>query len=318
MSTTAPPAGSERFSEWLAYIQRLLGAVDSGRRIPLGPSPAPPVPPAISATNPWAAKVAYCAPHPDDESLSGALAVRLRLEEGARVTNIAVTLGSDPTQRDRRRRELESACRVLGFDLVIPSARNSSPSAGLDCVNPAAREAEPEEWARSVQALAVVLDHEQPQAVFTPHANDFNRTHIGTHQLVLDALDVHLSRRPDASVVLIETEYWRELAEPNLMVAVTPEIAAIQLTAAAEHGGEMARTPFHVLHPCRLLNNARRGSEVVGGQGQPAQPFAFAELYRVSFRRGSEAISARPGGRILPPSGRATLDWLRREFWLAH
>jgi hypothetical protein len=56
---------------------------------------------------------------------------------------------------------------------------------------------------------------------------------------------------------------------------------------------------------------------VVGGQGQPAQPFAFAELYRVSFRRGSEAISARPGGRILPPSERATLDWLRREFWLA-
>jgi N-acetylglucosamine malate deacetylase 1 len=315
MAATSPPIGSECFSDWLVYVQRLLGAVDSGKSIPLGPSPAPPVPPAVSASKAEAAKVVYCAPHPDDESLSGALAVRLRLEEGARVTNIAVTLGSDPTQRERRRRELESACRVLGFDLVIPGLAKSSPPMGFDRVNSAARKAEPEEWARSVQTLVAILDREQPEAVFAPHASDFNSTHIGTHQLVLDALGVHLSRRPGASVILIETEYWRGLAEPNLMVAVTPELAAIQLTAAAEHGGEMRRAPFHLLHPCRLLDNARRGSEVVGGQGMAAQPFAFAELYRVSFRRGSETISPRPAGRILPPFERATLDWLRRQFW---
>jgi N-acetylglucosamine malate deacetylase 1 len=317
MAATSPPIGRERFSEWLAYIQRLLEVVDSGKSIPLGPSPAPPVPPSISASKAEAGKVVYCAPHPDDESLSGALAVRLRLEEGARVTNVAVTLGSDPTQRERRRRELESACRVLGFDLVIPDAVRSSARRGLNRVNSAAREAEPEEWARGVQALAAILDCEQPEAVFAPHASDFNSTHIGTHQLVLDALDVHLSRRPGARVILIETEYWRGLAEPNLMVAVTPELAAIQLTAAAEHGGEMRRAPFHLLHPCRLLDNARRGSEVVGGQGRAAQRFALAELYRVSFRRGSKTISPRPGGRILPPFERATLGWLRREFWPA-
>ena len=317
MAVTPKIPGNERFSEWFAYLQRLLAAVDSGKSIALGPSPAPPMPPTVSAAQPGTAKVVYCAPHPDDESLSGGLALRLRLEAGARVTNIAVTLGSDPAQRDRRRRELESACRVLGFDLVIPGTGNSSPPAGFDHVTSATREAEPGEWARSVQALAAILDRERPEAVFAPHANDFNRTHVGTHQLVLDALAVHLSRRTAASVILIETEYWHELAEPNLMVAVTPEIAALQITAAAEHGGEMARAPFHLLHPCRLLDNGRRGSEVVGGQGKPAQPVALAELYRVSFRRGSEALSARPGGRILVRSERATLDWLRREFWPA-
>lgn len=317
MAATTTPIGNERFSEWLAYLQRLLEAVDSGKGIPLGPSPGLPAPPAVSAARPAPTRVAYCAPHPDDESLSGALAVRLRLEQGARVTNVAVTLGSDPNQRERRRRELESACRVLGFDLVIPGLASSCPPMGFDRVNTAAREAEPEEWARSVQALAAIFDREQPEAVFAPHASDFNRTHVGTHQLVLDALDVHLSRQPGASVILIETEYWHQLAEPNLLVAVTPDIAAIQMTAAAEHGGEMARAPFHLLHPCRLLDNARRGSEVVGGQGKPAQPFAFAELYRVSFRCGSEATCARPGGRILPAVERATLEWLRREFWPA-
>ena len=316
MAATSLPPESDRFSEWLAYVQRLLDVVQSGKHIPLGPSPTPPVPP-VSASKADGVKVVYCAPHPDDESLSGALALRLRLEQGARVTNVAVTLGSDPAERNRRRRELESACHVLGFDLVIPSVGNSSSPLGFDHLNPASRETDPAEWARNVEALAAILDHEQPEAIFAPHANDFNRTHMGTHQLALDALDVHLARRPEASVVVVETEYWHELARPNLMVAVTPEIAAIQITAAAEHGGEMARAPFHLLHPCRLLDNARRGSEVVGGQGNSAQPFPFAELYRVSFRRGSQAIDPRPGGRILPPFERATLDWIRHEFWPA-
>lgn len=310
------PFGGERFSEWLAYVQRLLEVVQSGKGIPLGPSPEPSVPP-VSASKPDGVKIVYCAPHPDDESLSGALALRLRLEQGARVANVAVTLGSDPAERHRRRRELESACRVLGFDLVVPASGNVGAPTGFEHVNPAARESDQQEWRGQVEALAAIFDREQPEAVFAPHANDFNRTHIGTHQLTLDALDVHLARRPDASVIVIETEYWHELPEPNLMVAVTPEIAAIQVTAAAEHAGEMARAPFHLLHPCRLLNNARRGSEVIGGQGKAAQPFAFAELYRVTFRRGSQAIAPRPEGRILPPSERATLDWIRREFWPA-
>jgi LmbE family N-acetylglucosaminyl deacetylase len=317
MSATRASLAGERFPEWLAYTQRLLEAADSGKSIPLGPSPVLSSPPGFPTPEARAGKVVFCAAHPDDESLSGALALRLRLEEGVRVTNIAVTLGSDPAQRDRRRRELESACRVLGFDLVIPRVLSASVPAGFDRVTLAAREADPGGWAESVRTLAGIFDREQPEAVFTPHANDFNSTHIGTHQLVLDALDVHLSHRQGTSLILIETEYWHELAEPNLMVGVTPETVAIQLTAAAEHGGEMARAPFHLLHPCRLLDNARRGSEVIGGQGRAVQPFAFAELYRVGFRRGSEVILPRPGGHILSPLELVTLHGLRRQFWPA-
>jgi N-acetylglucosamine malate deacetylase 1 len=325
------PVANE-FSEWLAYLRRVVEAVDSGRSIALGPSQQPPVPPMVAASEGHGAKVLYCAPHPDDETLSGVLALRMRLESGARVTNVAVTLGSGATQHERRRREVASACRVLGFDLVIPdvsgkhrrfsgndgealaSLAAGSQQAGLGPVNLATRQSDPKGWALRVQRLAEIFDQEQPEVVLAPHADDFNTTHIGTHYLVTEALDAHLSRRPDASIVFVETEFWHEMAEPNLMVAVTPELAAIQLVAAAEHGGEMARNPYHLLHPCRLMDNVRRGSEVVGGQGAAVQPFTFAELYRVSFRRRGEALKPKPGGRMLPPSEKASLDWLRQRF----
>jgi N-acetylglucosamine malate deacetylase 1 len=320
------------YSEWLTFLRCVVDAVDSGRSIALGPSQKPPVPSTVAQSQANGARVLYCAPHPDDETLSGALALRMRLESGARVTNVAVTLGSGAAQHERRRGEVASACRVLGFDLVIPdvsgkhrrfsandgelvaSLAASSPQAGLGPVNLAARQSDAQGWALRVQRLAEIFDQEQPEVVFAPHADDFNTTHIGTHHLVTEALDAHLSGRGDASVVFIETEFWHEMAEPNLMVAVAPELAAIQLVAAAEHGGEMMRNPYHLLHPCRLMNNVRRGSEVVGGQGAAVQPFTFAELYRVTLRRRGATLKPKPGGRMLPPSEKASLDWLRQQF----
>jgi len=259
----------------------------------------------------------------------------MRLESGARVTNIAVTLGSGAAQHERRRGEVASACRVLGFGLVVPDvdgsharfagndnrtaihfevAQGSKPPSGLGPVNLGARQSDPKGWALRVKRLAEIFDEEQPELVFAPHVDDFNTTHIGTHYLVTEALDVHLTRRSETSVVFVETEFWHEMAEPNLMVAVSPELTAVQLVAAAEHGGEMTRNPYHLLHPCRLMNNVRRGSEVVGGQGAAVQPFTFAELYRVSLRRRNETIKPKAGGRMLPPSDKASVDWLRQQF----
>ena len=54
-------------------------------------------------------KVVVCSPHPDDESLVGALPLRLLRECGAKVTNCAITLGSNAAQRERRLRELKAA-----------------------------------------------------------------------------------------------------------------------------------------------------------------------------------------------------------------
>jgi N-acetylglucosamine malate deacetylase 1 len=58
------------------------------------------------------------APHPDDECIVGALPLRLRQEAGWRVSNVAVTLGSNPGRREPRWAELQDACAVLGFDCI--------------------------------------------------------------------------------------------------------------------------------------------------------------------------------------------------------
>src|SRR5436189_181281 len=140
----------------------------------------------------------------------------------------------------------------------------------------------PEEWRAKVETLAALFDRFCPDVVFAPHAEDWNSTHGGTHYLAVDALGLHLERSARGPVPLILTEFWHELGQPNLMVGLRPEIVATELMATAEHGGEVRRNPYHLRHPARLMNNVRRGSEVVGGQGGPAHRFPFAELYRVA------------------------------------
>jgi LmbE family N-acetylglucosaminyl deacetylase len=283
--------------------------MEAGNRIPLGPSERPLVPPAISGAGEQPVRVVVGSPHPDDEALVGALPLRLRLETGARVTDGAITLGSNLSQRARRLRELESACRVLGFDLAVPLH-----PAGFDNVNLKNRVNRPDEWAAKVETLSAIFDRLQPDVVFAPHAEDFNTTHIGTHYLAVDALGAYLERSGRGPLLLIETEYWHENAQPNLMVGVSPEVEAILVMATAEHGGEVLRNPYHLRHPSRMIENVRLGAEVVGGQGGPAPDFPFAELYRVTFMKGREVIQPKPGGRIVGPMEKIDVAWLLEQF----
>jgi len=284
--------------------------MEAGKALPVGPSPKPLLPPPVPVATEQPLKVVVCSPHPDDEALIGALPLRLRLETGARVTDCAVTLGSNVGQRARRLRELESACCVLGYELVVPN----HPS-GFDHVNLDNRQNHPEEWAAKVQTLAEILEREVPDVVFAPHAEDGNTTHIGTHFLAVDALGAYLDRSGREPLPLIETEYWHQNARPNLMVGIAAEVEAILLVATAEHGGEVSRNPYHLRHLGRMMDNVRLGSEVVGGQGGPAYAFPFAELYRVMFMKGREQIAPRPGGRIVGPDERIEIASLVKQFW---
>lgn len=299
-----------RRDQWLRYLDEVAETVDSGKAIPLGPSPSALIPPRPSAANGPPAKVLYCAPHPDDECISGALAFRLRLDSGAEVTNVAITLGSDKGQRPRRLRELESACRAAGFGLAVPQ----HPS-GFDHVDARNREERPGEWSAKVDALAEIFDREKPEAVFAPHAQDFNSTHVGTHLLVTEALGAHLERQRRGPVLLIETEFWHQMERPNFMIGLTRELVAAQLLAIGEHGGEMTRNPYHLLHPCRLMDNVRRGSEVVGGQGAAARNFVFAEIYNIAAMDGRKILQSPTGGVVAEPGEKIDLSWLRTRFF---
>jgi N-acetylglucosamine malate deacetylase 1 len=307
-----------RHRQWLKYVREAVSATERGRRIPLGPSRVPLARPEGKRVPQDPARIVVCAPHPDDECLIGGLPLRLSLETGARVSNCAITLGSNPARRAGRLRELESACRVLGFELVVPEA-----GSGFENVSFTNRAGSPDEWRAKVEALAQIFDGLRPDAVLAPHAEDWNSTHIGTHHLVVDALGAYLERSGRGELPLILTEFWHELAEPNLMVGLTSEIVAIELAATAEHGGEVRRNPYHLRQPARLMNNVRRGSEVVGGQGGPAGRFAFAELYRLVFMRGpvppgtgrgGELREPAPGGVVIRPKDKIDFGAVIRNF----
>jgi LmbE family N-acetylglucosaminyl deacetylase len=309
VSKDTSAAWKTRHKRWIRYVQSTVKTMEAGKAIPLGPSRQPLIAPGVSARQKPRATILLCAPHPDDESLIGALALRWRLETGARVVDCAITLGSNVSQKARRLRELESACRVLGYDLIVPDH-----PVGFDRVNLANRRDHPEEWAVKVNTLAEIFEREIPDVVFTPHAKDFNTTHVGTHFLVVEALGAYLERSGRGLLPLIETEFWGEFELPNLMVGMSAEVLAIQLMATAEHGGEVRRNPYHLLEPHRRMNNVRRGSEVVGGQGGPAQHYPFAELYHVAFLKGREVIAPKPGSLVVGPKEKVDLKRLVARF----
>jgi N-acetylglucosamine malate deacetylase 1 len=311
MSNNPSNGWAARHARWLEYVVESVKAMERGADIPIGPSSEslnPELRPAAEAP-----KVIVCSPHPDDEALIGALPLRLRTENGANVVDCAITLGSNAGQKKRRKRELESACRVLGFRLLIPET-DSGPL-GFDHINQDTRQNHSKEWAAKVEILAEVFAREKPDAVFAPHAEDFNTTHIGTHFLAAEALTAYLKKSGRAPLPFFETEFWHQMFAPNLMVGVAEETVATQLMATAEHGGEVSRNPYHLRFPGRMIDNVRRGSEVVGGQGGPARAFPFAELYNVSFATNEGINRSRAKGLTIAPEEKIDLNFIVKHFF---
>ncbi|MEY2427829.1 MAG: hypothetical protein QOJ40_714 [Verrucomicrobiota bacterium] len=214
----------------------------------------------------------FFAPHPDDECIVGGLALRLMREAGMDLINVAVTQGSKKERQAERYRELQAACNYLGFGLI-----QTGPS-GLERINPKTREQQPGHWASAVKVIADILSKNQPRVIFFPHLHDWNTTHIGTHLLVMDAI----RRMPlEFECYLVETEFWGQMTEPNLMVEISENDLADMITATTFHVGEVQRNPYHLLLPAWMMDNVRRGTELVGGQGGAAPDFVFAALYRL-------------------------------------
>jgi LmbE family N-acetylglucosaminyl deacetylase len=223
-------------------------------------------------------------PHPDDEVITGALPVRLQREAGARVVNLAVTLGSNSARREPRRREVENACVLLGWELEV---------LGWAGVRPDAAKGDLETETRA-DALAEVIRRWQPRWIFYPHALDAHPTHRAVSQLARLALDKFSAVAPPWR---IETEYWRPNSQPNLLVECPPESLALLVAALCCHQGEIARNPYHSTLPSWMADNVRRGAELVSGAGQAAPDFKFGTLYRVE-------PELPPGwGAVLPANG---------------
>ena len=265
-------------SEYVRFIR-------DGKRYPLSKFPPCPRP----APGPDAPKALLFSPHPDDEVIVGALALRLLRQSNWNIVNIAVTHGSNKTRQEERWMELQACCACIGFGLVRTAPR------GLEKVNIHTREEEPDHWRESVKVISTLLSSHSPKVIFFPHASDWNSAHIGTHFLVKDAL----RSLPGFECYVVETEFWRPLESPNLMVEVAPGELGDLMTALTFHVGEVERNPYHLSLPAWMVDNTRRGSELIGGQGAMAPAFAFATLYRVSKWSGGEMRKLYPDGKFL-------------------
>jgi N-acetylglucosamine malate deacetylase 1 len=271
------------------YLHLVAGfdrLVVDGRSLPLGgiePRPRP-------AIAPDAPKAVFFAPHPDDETICGGLALRLMRESKWSVVNASVTLGRLPDRKAGRLAELKNACNFLGFGLT-----QLAPN-GLDAVTPATRAKDPAAWAKMVEAAAKVLKEHRPRVIFFPHELDWNSSHIGVHFLVIDALKTV----PGFQCHIVETEFWGQMQTPNLLVEYTAEDLADLVAATSFHVGEVQRNPYHLLLPAWMQDNVRRGSELVGGQGGAAARFMFAQVYRLRRWNGSQVEDFFSGGRFLP------------------
>ena len=56
------------------------------------------------------------------------------------------------------------------------------------------------------------------------------------------------------------------MAEPNLLVESGVEDVADLVAALACHVGEVRRNPYHARLPAWMMDNVRRGAELVGGR----------------------------------------------------
>jgi hypothetical protein len=150
-----------------------------------------------------------------------------------------------------------------------------------------------------VRVIAGILANERPRILFFPHDRDWNSTHIGVHRLVTDAL---ATLGPEFECFTVETEFWGQCDDPNAAVESSEEDLADLVAACSFHVGEVQRNPYHVVLPAWMMDNVRRGGELVGGQGGAAPTFTFATLYRVRRWRHGQLERFYTGGRMLPAS----------------
>lgn len=253
------------YHSWVLQFAKLL---EEGVNIPLGGlSPAREV--SIPADAP---RVLLFSPHPDDETITGALPLRLLLELQMNVINVAVTLGRNKERRNQRWEELQGACEYLGFGLVKAAER------GLEGIHVNTRESEPEVWFEAVNIIGKILSENQPLIVFVPHEKDSHPNHVGTHYLLKDALG---RMPPEFSCYVVETEFWQPMGTPNLLIESSTNDVTDLVAALSFHAGEVIRNPYHLRLPAWMADNVRRGGERVGGWGEAAPGFMFATLYRM-------------------------------------
>ena len=209
-------------------------------------------------------KVLILAPHPDDECLMGGYALRMKQEWGAEVHVLPFSYGSAVQRQQQRKEELGEALQHLGFKWFDPRVTDSNTAIDL-------RKLTSDEVTSAVLAL-------NPSIIFSPHERDGHATHQEAFHAARSAIQV-LAKKIPASRLWVQTEFWRELDSPNILVPLSVEQVALLGEALSCHRGEIERNPYHLRLPAWYMDQVRRGSERVSGLGKSAVLAVFGQVY---------------------------------------
>ncbi|MBU6154744.1 MAG: PIG-L family deacetylase [Bdellovibrionales bacterium] len=193
------------------------------------------------------------APHPDDECLMSGLALRAKEECGAEVAVLAYGFGSDPARRDGRKEEFKKALQVLGFKELV---------------------SDPADLRGAIHSF-------RPEAILIPNLHDSHPTHIRCSEEAWDAARATVSAG-GMRLTVLESEYWGPMGNPNLLIPLSSSTVKRMGLGLLCHEGEIARNPYHLSLPAFLIDQQRRGSEIVSGFGAKPSPSIFAQLYRAT------------------------------------
>lgn len=199
-------------------------------------------------------------PHPDDESIIGSLPLRLMHENNAHIINVAVTLGSKKQRQKARLKELQNACEFLEMDLDVLS----------------------EDWPTKAKELKSLIQKYQPNLILAPHLKDHHPTHIKTGKLLGKVL-----KTTKLNTLVAWTEFWGQMEKPNCLIEVPNEILELQMKALVMHTGEIARNPYHLRLPAWMMDNVRRGGEIISNVGGEVPQMPFGVIYQLQlFKNG--------------------------------
>ena len=193
-------------------------------------------------------------PHPDDECITSSLALRLMHENNAQVINVAVTLGSNKSRQKSRLKELTTACKELEFELDVLH----------------------EDWKVKLKELKSLLAKYKPQLILAPHLKDHHPTHIKTGKLLQSAL-----KNSGLNTIVAWTEFWSPLAKPNCLIEVPRDLVLIQMKSLSMHIGEIQRNPYHLRLGPWMMDNVRRGGEIINDPGSSVPAAPYGVLYQL-------------------------------------
>jgi hypothetical protein len=246
----------------------------------------------------------HLSPHPDDE-VAGAPATLMALRDaGWRIVNLACGLGR-PAQHQRRRGEVEEACRRAGFELMTCDPPLDL-SAGDDLV--AAEHT-------LVEVLAQALAEMAPEIVCAPSPHDGHHAHELVGRAALRALEGYNLRKP----TLWLWGVWADLPFPTVIAPFGQARLAEIKHALGAHESELARLPLDRLVEARAVLAAGVGEERIHGAGLAGdRSIEFAELLceAILTPAGWQLGAPRrfdPEAALGSPSKRPIAWWLNAE-----